>query len=60
MNLVCCIDENYTATLLNLGFKLLNKSFIDKKACWIFQNKPNFDFSILDKSKFFITNKLFF
>jgi hypothetical protein len=60
MNLVCCIDENYSATLLNLGFKLLNKTIIDSKPCWIFKPKSQFDLSDLDKSKIFTTTKMLF
>jgi len=60
MKLIYVIDENYKDELLSQGFQLIQQKEIDKKICWVFKPKNQFDFSTLDNSKCFCKNKLMF
>lgn len=55
---IYCLDSQLKEELLKQGFKLLNQ--YDDKAVFIFDNKINFNFNKIDKSKFILSNRLNF
>jgi len=54
-----CFDKNL-ADELSMTSKLFKKDIVDGKECWIFIVDNKINFSELDKSKVFISNRLNF
>ena len=58
-NFMYCFDKNL-ADELSMTSKLFKKDIVDNKECWIFIVDNKINFSELDKSKVFISNRLNF
>lgn len=60
MPFIYCVDEQIKNQLVSKGYKLLKQEPMKNKITWIFEYKPEIQFDVIDKTKYFTSNKLCF
>ena len=60
MPFIYCVDETTKNELIQKGYKLIKQESMQNKATWIFEYKPEIQFDVIDKTKYFTLNTLYF
>jgi hypothetical protein len=57
---IYCVDENLKNSFISKGYNLIKQESIQNQKAWIFEYKPEMQFDLTDKSKFFTLNTIRF
>lgn len=60
VSFIYCIDEQTKDILLSKGYKLLKQESMQNQIAWVFQYKPQIQFDVDDKTKYFTSNTMRF
>jgi len=54
------MDEKTKNELISKGYKFIKQESIQNKSAWIFEYKPELQFDVNDKTKYFTSNTMRF
>lgn len=60
MSFIYCTDEKTKNKLIKKGYKLIKEESMQNQIVWIFEYKPEIQFDISDKTKYFTSNAMRF
>lgn len=57
---IYCIDEKTKDKLISKGYKFLKQESMQNQIVWVFEFKPEIQFDLNDKTKYFTSNAMRF
>lgn len=60
MPFIYCIDEQTKNQLIQKGYKFIKQESMKNQIAWIFEYRPEIQFDVIDKTKYFTLNILHF